>query len=384
VARTACGLPSQPGTWNLKPETYNLSSMDAPTPLEAYGWTPFFAEHFAFYAAQGLVPGRVSRDHQRIYRVYTEQGEAMATVAGRLRHHASSAREYPVVGDWVSLRPLVRERRTVIQAILPRISTFSRKVAGSLTGEQVVAANVDTIFLTQGLDDDFNLRRIERYLLLAWESGASPVIILNKADLCDDVPGMVRQVEAIAPGVPVHATSARRQEGFEPLTTYLVKGRTVALLGSSGVGKSTLINRLLGRDLLRTGEVRPEHSRGRHTTTHRELVLLPSGALVIDTPGLRELQLWEVAGGIDSAFADIDQLAALCHFRDCRHEGEPRCAVRQAVADGVLSAERLENYVKLRLESRYLAERQDQLAQIAKKHRWRTIHRTLRNFKPRE
>jgi ribosome biogenesis GTPase len=358
--------------------------MEPATPLETYGWTPFFAEHFSPYALQGLVAGRICRDHQHLYRVYTEQGEAVATVAGRVRYRASGARESPVVGDWVALRLLPRERRAVIQAVLPRLSTFSRKVAASVTEEQVVAANIDTIFLTQGLDDDFNLRRIERYLLLAWESGARPIVILNKADLCDQVADLVRQVEEIAPGVPVHATSARFQQGFDELSTYLVRGRTVALLGSSGVGKSTLINRLLGRDLLRTREVRSEHSRGRHTTTHRELVMLPSGALVIDTPGLRELQLWEVAGALESAFPDIEALAVDCHFRDCRHEGEPRCAVRQAVADGALPSERLDSYLKLRLESRYLAERQDKLAQSAKKRRWRTIHKTLRDFKPRE
>jgi len=358
--------------------------MGPATPLDTYGWNPFFAEHFAPYASQGLAAGRICRDHQHLYRVYTEQGEAMANVAGRVRHRASGARQSPVVGDWVALRLLPRERRAVIQAVLPRASKFSRKVAGSVTEEQVVAANIDTIFLTQGLDDDFNLRRIERYVLLAWESGARPVVVLNKADLCDQVARLVREVEEIAPGVPVHATSARLEQGFDQLSTYLEPGRTVALLGSSGVGKSTLINRLLGRDLLRTRDVRSEHSRGRHTTTHRELVVLPSGALVIDTPGLRELQLWEVAAALGSAFPDIAALAGDCHFRDCRHEGEPRCAVRQAVADGALPSERLDSYLKLRVESRYLAERQDKLAQSAKKRRWRTIHKTMRSLKPRE
>ena len=353
-------------------------------PLEIYGWSPFFAEHFAPYALQGLVAGRICRDHQHLYRVYTEQGEAVASVAGRVRHRASGAGEFPVVGDWVALRLLPRERRAVIQAVLPRLSKFSRKVAGSVTEEQVVAANIDTIFLTQALDDDFNLRRIERYLLLAWESGARPVVILNKADLCDRVADLVRQVEEIAPGVPVHATSARLRQGFDQLSAYLEPGRTVALLGSSGVGKSTLINRLLGRDFLRTREVRSEHSRGRHTTTHRELVVLPSGALVIDTPGLRELQLWEVAGALESAFPDIEALAVGCHFRDCRHEGEPRCAVRQAVADGAFPSERLDSYLKLKVESRYLAERQDKLAQIAKKRKWRTIHKSMRSLKPKD
>ena len=352
--------------------------------LEDWGWSPFFADAFPPHASAGWVPGRVARDHQHIYRVYAEAGEVLARVAGRLRYHADAAREYPAVGDWVALRLLPQEHRATIQAILPRRTRFSRKVAGGNTQEQVVAANIDTVFLAQGLDGDFNLRRLERYLLLAWDSGARPVIILNKADLCEDVESRVREVEGVAAGTPVHVMSAKLGEGLDEVQPYLAPGETVALLGSSGVGKSTLINRLLGVERLRTAEVRASDSRGRHTTTWRELILLPNGALVIDTPGLRELQLWDGGASARSVFPDIEALAADCHFRDCEHEQEPRCAVRLAVQERRLTPERLESYRKLRREANYLASRQDQAAQLETKRKWRAIHRAARKHKQRE
>jgi ribosome biogenesis GTPase / thiamine phosphate phosphatase len=347
--------------------------------LEALGWTDRFADAFRAHTATDVIPGRVSLEHQHIYRIFTEQGERLARVTGRLRHEAATAVEYPAVGDWVALRSRPGELRSTILAILPRRSRFSRKVAGDTTREQIVAANIDTVFLTSGLDGDFSLRRIERYLVTAWESGAQPVVLLTKADLCGDADARVREVEAVASGAPVHATSARQNHGLDILGQYLQPGRTVALLGSSGVGKSTLINRLLGREQQRTAEVSDYKARGRHTTTNRELILLPGGGLVIDTPGLREIQLWEVGGSIGGTFADVEALGVGCHFGDCRHETEPRCAVRRAVEDGSLAAGRLESYLKLRREADHVAEKQDKLAQLQHKRKWKIIHKAARH-----
>jgi ribosome biogenesis GTPase / thiamine phosphate phosphatase len=350
--------------------------------LETLGWTERLAAEFEPFGAKGHLPGRVSSEHKHIYRVLAADGEHLARVAGGLRHRAESAVEYPAVGDWIALRVRPGEPVGSIQAVLPRRSRFSRKVAGDVTQEQVVAANIDTVFLAMGLDENYNLRRIERYLVTGWESGAQPVVLLTKADLCDEVEGRVREVNSVASGAPVLVTSARSGSGLDMLQPYLGPGLTVAVLGSSGVGKSTLINRLIGRDLLRTAEVSALGARGRHTTSHRELVTLPGGGLIIDTPGLREIQLWDVGNSLGTAFADVDRLAAGCRFRDCRHETEPGCAVRAAAADGGLAPDRLESFVKLQREAAHLAEKQDQLALLEKKRKWKIIHKAARNIKP--
>lgn len=327
--------------------------------LPALGWSDHFARAFQPFAAEGLVAGRVVLEHTHLYRVLTETGELLAQVSGRFRHHASGRRDFPAVGDWVAIARRLHGGRATIHAVLPRRSRFARKVAGARTEEQVVAANIDTVFLVAGLDDDFNLRRLERYLVLARESGAMPVVVLNKADVCSDVAARVREVDAIALGLPVLAISAKGGLGLETLRSYLRPGETVAFLGSSGVGKSTIINALVGHPILRTREVRARDSRGRHATSARELVVLPGGGLVIDTPGMRELQLWEVGEGLTAAFDDIDALGVACRFRDCRHRDEPGCAVKAAVEEGRLAAERLESYRKLRDELERLDAQQE-------------------------
>jgi ribosome biogenesis GTPase / thiamine phosphate phosphatase len=256
--------------------------------------------------------------------------------------------------------------------VLPRSSRFSRRAAGDRTEEQVVAANIDTVFLVGGLDHNFNPRRLERYLLVAWDSGASPVIVLNKADMLapDEVDARAEEVRAMSPLVPVYAVSCRHPETLAPLRQHLGFGRTGALLGSSGVGKSTIVNRLLGHDLLRTHEVRDADSRGRHTSTHRQLVVLPEGGLLIDTPGMRELQLWD-AGSLEETFTDIAALAEGCRFRDCRHRGEPGCAVSASVDAGALPSDRLESFRKLAAEQEFTERQQDQRAQIEAKRKGR-------------
>ena len=350
--------------------------------LQSLGWSSREADLFRALNDPDLQPARVAVAYGATFRVYVEEGETLADVTGRLRHAAQGRRDLPAVGDWVAVRWTPPARAT-IQAVLPRKSLFSRKAAGEGTTEQILAANVDVAFLVSGLDHDFNPRRIERYLAMTRASGAAPVVVLNKMDVAPDLESQCRDVQAIAGGAPVCAISSKLDRGLEALEPYLQPGRTVALLGSSGVGKSTIINRLLGEERQRTAEVRASDQRGRHTTTYRELVPLPGGALLIDTPGIRELQLWDTSEGVEETFVDISVLAAGCRFTDCRHDAEPRCAVKAAVAEGRLPPDRLAAYHKLQAELAALASRKDALAQQATKKKWRAIHRAVRRMPPK-
>ena len=339
------------------------------TALEELGWTDSHTSDFAPHAAAGLVPARVAVQHRGAFVVLSELGELKATAAGRLSHEAAGAGDLPAVGDWVAIAPRPEEGGATIQAVLPRRTKFSRKAAWAAAEEQVVAANVDVVFLLTSLNEDFNLRRMERYLTLAWESGAQPVVVLTKTDLSDTVDLRVLEVEAIAFGVPVHAISSITGDGLELIRSYLVPGRTIALLGSSGVGKSTLVNTLAGEELLAVKEIR-EDGEGRHTTTHRQLVLLPEGGLVLDTPGMRELQLWESSDGLGETFSDIEELTARCRFNNCAHKSEPGCAIQAALEDGTLEPGRWTSYEKLQRELAHLERRLDKRAQSEERKRW--------------
>ncbi len=321
---------------------------DAPG-LPAYGWSEAWAAAFAVLAQPGWRPARVVLEHGRFLRVQDGAGERLAVAAGRLRHAAGSAADLPTVGDWVAVadsdRSLVK-----IQAVLPRRTRLSRGRPGGRGDEQVVAANVDQVLLVMGLDADFNLRRLERYLSLTHAARIRPVVVLSKTDLASDLAGQRAQVAALAASVPLVMTTSTQADGHAPLLPHLQPGTTLALLGSSGVGKSTLLNRLVGEDLQRTADVRASDRRGRHTTSHARLFRLPGGALLVDTPGLREIALWEGEAGLADAFADIQELAAGCRFSDCRHGEEPGCAVRAALASGALDPARFASHAKLRAE----------------------------------
>lgn len=347
--------------------------------LEELGWDARWGAHFEACQADGLEPARVSREEKDRYHVLGAGGEWTAEVTGRARFDATTRGDLPAVGDWVAVSARPEEGRATIHAVLPRRSQFRRKTAGAVTEEQVLAANVDQVFLVSGLDRDFNPARIERYLALAWDSGASPVVVLNKADLCPESAEREADVSALCPGAPVHAVSAVSEEGLDGLRGHMRPGRTIALLGSSGVGKSTLINALYGEDLLDVGAVRASDGRGRHTTTSRQLMVLPGAGVVIDTPGMRELQLWADEDAVGAGFADVEALAEACRFRDCTHHDEPGCAVREAVEEGRLPEKRLTNYHKLLREARYLARRQDVNARRLERSRWRQITKSMRH-----
>jgi ribosome biogenesis GTPase / thiamine phosphate phosphatase len=348
--------------------------------LKELGWNSYFEALWQEYAGQELIIARAVAQQRGLWRVAGDFAECWASPAGKLREDAEECAAWPAVGDWVAIELLPGDQRAVIHAVLPRRSQFVRKVAGRRVEEQVIAANVDTALLIMALDGDFNPRRIERYLAQCWDSGAKPVIVLNKVDACAEPAARFAEVKNLSMGVPMIALSARSGDGVEKLESFLLSGQTLVMLGSSGVGKSTLLNMLVGRERQAVREVREKDSRGRHTTTSRELFSLPNGALIIDTPGLRELQLWDAAEGMTQAFADIEQLAALCRFQNCGHESEPGCALQAAITSGELDAARLENLRKLRREEEFLRRKADAGARSAETHRVRKLMRGVRQM----
>lgn len=350
--------------------------------LRTLGWTPFFAKAFEPFNTEEFLPARVAVQHKGHYVLYSEPGELQGKITGRLRYLAGGISDFPAVGDWVVVRARPEEGAATITDILPRRTKFSRKVVGSTTEEQIIAANIDKALIISGLDEDFNPRRIERYLVLTAESGAEPVIVLNKTDLCDDLPDVLAGVNALAGGAPVLVTSVKQNTGLDQLASMIREGQTGTLLGSSGVGKSSIVNHLLGSERMATAEVRESDSKGRHATTHRELVLLPTGGMLIDTPGMRELQLWGETSTANDSFDDIEELVLACKFTNCRHETEPGCAVRAALEAGTLDPGRFASYQKLQKELAHLARKQDVQEQLKEKERWKKLTaRQKRNYK---
>lgn len=346
--------------------------------LDELGWAAFFEQQFELVRQDNWTPARVIREDRGRYEVWNERGEFAAEVSGKLRHEAHDRADFPAVGDWVAVTLRESESAATIHALLPRLTCFSRKAPGRNVEQQILAANVDTAFLVCGLDQDFNLRRIERYLQAANESGAACVIVLNKADCCEQLAQASDSVRAIAGGAPIHAVCAVSGEGVEELIAYLGRGQTAVLLGSSGVGKSTLINCFLGTQKQLTQAVREDDSRGRHTTTHRELFVLPDGGILIDVPGLREMQVWSESGALGGTFDDIEALAAQCRFSDCKHDGEPGCAIHAALESSELDAGHYENYRKLQRELRHFAVENDIRAKLAQKAKWKAMHKQAR------
>jgi ribosome biogenesis GTPase len=347
--------------------------------LTSYGWSEKLQNDFAPYAAEGLIPARILIQHRGGYRLITEQGEMDGLASGRLIKTSSEV-ERPAAGDWVAGEMRAHDDQggqVLVQHVLPRATAFIRK-AISRGGAQVVAANADVALLVASLNSDLNLRRLERYLATTYESGAQPVIVLTKADLAPDVDELVAEVEAIAFDAPVLAISSKTGQGLDALREHLPPGRTAVLLGSSGAGKSTLLNALAGEERMDTGAIREADERGRHTTTHRELVLMPYGGLILDTPGMRELGMWDASGGVSAAFEDVEALAEQCKFSDCSHGNEPGCAIQAAIASGELPEERWLAYQKLQAELAFEKRKEDPQLALANKRLWITRHKAGR------
>lgn len=343
--------------------------------IKRYGFSEVFSSNIL--QANHLEPARVLSQEKGFYRIITNKGEKLAEISGKFRFQATVSSDYPAVGDFVLVNWNESGSSAIIESLLPRKSAFIRKAAGEPQQEQVVAANIDIVFLCMALNNDFNLRRLERYISIAWDSGAMPVVVLTKSDLCDDLEQKLSEVSSVAFGVDVLVTTSTEENGYRELLPFISEGKTIAFIGSSGVGKSTLINRLLGKEQLKTNGLRND-DKGRHTTTHRELFLLPSGGMVIDTPGMREFGMWDNDAGIERTFSDVEELAALCKFRNCTHTNEPGCAIQKALKTGELESDRWQSYQKLKAENDYMEDKESYL--IAKGKREKEISKLIKKM----
>ena len=352
--------------------------------LSAFGWDGDFERKFQKFKEEDFLPARVVESNRLAYTLFSDVGEILGKLSGNYRIKCQSNGDYPTVGDWIIFKPRTNTRFVSIQGMLERKSKFSRKVSGRGLGEQVIAANIDTIFIVSGLDQEFNVRRLERYVVLAAESNAEFVFILNKADLCKDADDIIAKTKSLFPNIHIFQVSALDNQGLDQLKQYIQYGKTIVFLGSSGVGKSTIINCLLGEERQKTGHLSNHNGRGRHITSSKNLILLPSGGLVIDTPGLREIQMLASGEGLGSAFSDIEQLSKNCKYKNCKHIDVAGCAVLAAVSDGTLSEKRLRSYHKLKREIEYNNSRIDVKSKNKKNKFWRTVTKQRKQMQKKQ